>query len=569
MSQRPKRYTITAALPYANGPIHLGHLAGVYIPADIYARYLRLQNRDVVFICGSDEHGVPVTIRAKKEGVKPQVIVDRYHNLIQESFINFGISFDHYSRTSGSIHHQTASDFFKHLEVNDQFIEKVTQQLYDPEANQFLADRFVIGTCPKCGNTESYGDQCEQCGTSHNATDLIDPKSRLSGSAPILKQTKHWFLPLDQHHDWLGQWILKDHKSDWKPNVYGQCKSWIEDGLRPRAVTRDLDWGIPVPVDNADGKVLYVWFDAPIGYISATKEWGEKTNTDWEPYWKNRDTKLVHFIGKDNIVFHCIIFPSMLKAHGAYILPNNVPANEFLNLEGEKISTSRNWAVWLHEYLVDFPEQQDALRYALTANAPETKDNDFTWADFQARNNNELVAIFGNFINRVTVLTQKYYQGVIPKSGVLSNSDLAVLDKIKTYPGVIGDSLERYRFREAQIELMNIARLGNKYLADNEPWKLVKTSPERTATIIQVALQIAAALAILSEPFLPFTAFKLQSTLRLNRLFKSLSWEVISGKNQYLPQGHEIEKSPLLFRKIEDSEIEIQRQKLEQTKIKK
>ena len=553
-------------MPYANGPVHLGHLAGVYIPADIYARYLRLQNRDVVFICGSDEHGVPITLKAKKEGVDPQVVVDRYHEVIQQSFLDFGISFDHYSRTSGTMHHQTASDFFKQLEDNGQFVEQVTEQLYDPEANQFLADRFVTGTCPKCGNTESYGDQCEQCGTSHNATDLIDPKSSLSGSAPVLKQTKHWFLPLDQHEQWLKDWILKDHKSDWKTNVYGQCKSWIDDGLRPRAVTRDLDWGIPVPVKNAEGKVLYVWFDAPIGYLSATKEWAEKNNTDWTPYWQDPETKLVHFIGKDNIVFHCIIFPSMLKAHGDFILPDNVPANEFLNLEGDKISTSRNWAVWLHEYLKEFPGQQDVLRYALTANAPETKDNDFTWADFQARNNNELVAIFGNFINRVTVLTQKYYQGVVPGSGELLDEDRAVLSQLNAHPDVIADSLERYRFREAQMALINVARLGNKYLADAEPWKLIKSDPERTANIMNVALQIAAALAVLSEPFLPFTAAKLKSTLGLNHLDKPLSWTAISNNSIYLPQGHKIEQSPLLFRKIEDQEMDLQRQKLEKTK---
>ena len=566
MNPSPKRYTITAALPYANGPVHLGHLAGVYIPADIYARYLRLQNRDVVFVCGSDEHGVPITLKAKKEGVDPQVVVDRYHEVIQQSFLDFGISFDHYSRTSGTMHHQTASDFFKQLEENGQFVEQVTEQLYDPEANQFLADRFVTGTCPKCGNTESYGDQCEQCGTSHNATDLIDPKSSLSGSAPVLKQTKHWFLPLNQHEQWLKDWILKDHKSDWKSNVYGQCKSWIDDGLRPRAVTRDLDWGIPVPVKNAEGKVLYVWFDAPIGYLSATKEWAEKNNRDWTPYWQDPETKLVHFIGKDNIVFHCIIFPSMLKAHGDFILPDNVPANEFLNLEGDKISTSRNWAVWLHEYLKEFPGQQDVLRYTLTANAPETKDNDFTWADFQARNNNELVAIFGNFINRVTVLTQKYYQGVVPDSGELLDEDKAVLNQLNAHPDVIADSLERYRFREAQMTLINVARLGNKYLADAEPWKLIKSDPERTATIMNVALQIAAALAVLSEPFLPFTAAKLKSILGLNHLDKPLSWTVISNNSTYLPQGHKIEQSPLLFRKIEDQEMDLQRQKLEKTK---
>lgn len=567
MNKTPKRYTITAALPYANGPVHLGHLAGVYVPADIYTRYLRLQGRDVVFICGSDEHGVPITIKAKKEGVTPQAVVDRYHEIIKKSFLEFGISFDNYSRTSAPIHHETAADFFKDLYENDQFVEETTEQLFDAEAEQFLADRFVIGTCPKCGNTESYGDQCEQCGTSHNATDLINPKSTLSGSTPVRKQTKHWFLPLDQHQEWLKQWILKDHKSDWKPNVYGQCKSWIDDGLRPRAVTRDLDWGIPVPVKNAQGKVLYVWFDAPIGYISATKEWAQNTGANWAPYWQDKDTKLVHFIGKDNIVFHCIIFPSMLKAHGDYILPENVPANEFLNLEGDKISTSRNWAVWLHEYLLDFPGQQDVLRYALTANAPETKDNDFTWADFQARNNNELVAIFGNFINRVSVLTHKYYNGSVPKPNSFLEEDLSVLNQLKAYPGVISDSIERYRFREAQSELMNVARVGNKYLADAEPWKLIKTDPERTATIMYVALQISGALAVLSEPFLPFTSAKLNESLGLNALDKPLSWQQIASSVNYIPQGHIIGQSPLLFRKIEDEEIELQRNKLTQTKL--
>lgn len=567
MKQTPKRYTITAALPYANGPVHLGHLAGVYIPADIYTRYLRLQGRDVVFICGSDEHGVPITIKAKKEGVTPQVVVDRYHEIIKKSFSDFGISFDNYSRTSAPIHHQTASDFFKDLYNKGEFVEETTEQLFDAEAQQFLADRFVVGTCPKCGNTESYGDQCEQCGTSHNATDLISPKSTLSGSTPVRKQTKHWFLPLDQHEEWLKDWILTQHKSDWKPNVFGQCKSWIDDGLRPRAVTRDLDWGIPVPVDKAEGKVLYVWFDAPIGYISATKEWAQNNGVDWAPYWQDEQTKLVHFIGKDNIVFHCIIFPSMLKAHGGYILPDNVPANEFLNLEGDKISTSRNWAVWLHEYLLDFPDQQDVLRYVLTANAPETKDNDFTWADFQARNNNELVAIFGNFINRVTVLTHKYYKGETPTPNALLAEDQLVLDQLKAYPKVIGDSLERYRFREAQSELMNVARVGNKYLADAEPWKLIKSDPERTATIMYIALQIASALAVLSEPFLPFTSKKLKQSLGLDSLPSQLNWAQIAEASTYLPQGHIIAQSPLLFRKIEDEEMELQRNKLAQTKM--
>ncbi|MAM22374.1 MAG: methionine--tRNA ligase [Croceibacter sp.] len=564
----PKRYTITAALPYTNGPIHIGHLAGVYVPADIYARYQRMQGEDVLFVCGSDEHGVPITIKAKKEGVTPQDVVDKYHTIIKKSFEDFGISFDNYSRTSAKIHHDTASEFFENLYKNDKFIEEVTEQLYDPEANQFLADRFVVGTCPKCGNEESYGDQCESCGTSHNATDLINPKSAISGAKPILKETKHWFLPLDQYEDYLKDWILKDHKKDWKTNVYGQCKSWIDDGLRPRAVTRDLDWGIPVPVKGADGKVLYVWFDAPIGYISATKEWAQAKGKDWEPYWKNEDTKLLHFIGKDNIVFHCIIFPSMLKAEGSYIMPDNVPANEFLNLEGNKLSTSKNWAVWLHEYLEDFPGQQDVLRYALTANAPETKDNDFTWADFQARNNNELVAVFGNFINRVVVLTNKYYGGDVPQPSTYSEIDEQTLTELKTYPDVIASSLERYRFREAQKLLMDVARLGNKYLADEEPWKTAKTDAERTKTVMYVALQIAAALATLSEPFLPFTSNKLKDILNLTSQdsAEKNSWNDISSKNALLPAGHQINKAELLFSKIEDEHIQIQLDKLEASK---
>lgn len=564
----PKRYTITAALPYTNGPIHIGHLAGVYVPADIYARYQRMQGEDVLFVCGSDEHGVPITIKAKKEGVTPQDVVDKYHTIIKKSFEDFGISFDNYSRTSAKIHHDTASEFFENLYKNDKFIEEVTEQLYDPGANQFLADRFVVGTCPKCGNEESYGDQCESCGTSHNATDLINPKSAISGAKPILKETKHWFLPLDQYEDYLKDWILKDHKKDWKTNVYGQCKSWIDDGLRPRAVTRDLDWGIPVPVKGADGKVLYVWFDAPIGYISATKEWAQAKGKDWEPYWKNEDTKLLHFIGKDNIVFHCIIFPSMLKAEGSYIMPDNVPANEFLNLEGNKLSTSKNWAVWLHEYLEDFPGQQDVLRYALTANAPETKDNDFTWADFQARNNNELVAVFGNFINRVVVLTNKYYGGDVPEPSTYSEIDEQTLTELKTYPDVIASSLERYRFREAQKLLMDVARLGNKYLADEEPWKTAKTDAERTKTVMYVALQIAAALATLSEPFLPFTSNKLKDILNLTSQdsAEKNSWNDISSKNALLPAGHQINKAELLFSKIEDEHIQKQLDKLEASK---
>lgn len=561
-----KRYTITAALPYTNGPIHIGHLAGVYVPADIYARYKRLTGNDVAFICGSDEHGVPITIKAKNEGVTPQEIVNRYHKIIKDSFEEFGISFDNYSRTSAKIHHDTASEFFKTLYDKNEFVEEVTEQLYDEEAKQFLADRFVIGTCPKCGNEESYGDQCEKCGTSHNATDLINPKSAITGNTPTLKETKHWFLPLNKHENFLREWILKGHKKDWKPNVYGQVKSWIDDGLRPRAVTRDLDWGIPVPVEGGEGKVLYVWFDAPIGYISSTKEWAERVGKDWEPYWKDEDTKLVHFIGKDNIVFHCIIFPSMLKAEGSYILPDNVPANEFLNLEGNKLSTSKNWAVWLPDYLKDFPEKQDVLRYTLTANAPETKDNDFTWKDFQARNNNELVAIFGNFINRVVVLTNKYYDGVVPTPSTFTAIDEDTLAAVKAYPAVIESSLERYRFREASQELMNLARLGNKYLADEEPWKLVKTDEARTQTIMYVALQIASALATLSEPFLPFTSTKLKNILCHAELVEAQTWSDISTKDVLLPANHKIGKSELLFNKIEDSEIQAQLDKLEASK---
>ncbi|WP_104734897.1 methionine--tRNA ligase [Hanstruepera ponticola] len=562
-----KRYTITAALPYTNGPIHIGHLAGVYVPADIYARYQRLIGNDVAFICGSDEHGVPITIKAKKEGVSPQDIVDKYHAIIKKSFVDFGITFDNYSRTSAKIHHDTAQEFFKTLYDNGEFIEEVTEQLYDEEANQFLADRFVIGTCPKCGNEEAYGDQCENCGSSLNATDLINPKSAITGNVPTLKQTKHWFLPLDKHEAFLKEWILKGHKKDWKPNVYGQVKSWIDDGLRPRAVTRDLDWGIPVPVEGADGKVLYVWFDAPIGYISATKEWAERVGKDWIPYWKDENTKLVHFIGKDNIVFHCIIFPSMLKAEGTYILPDNVPANEFLNLEGNKLSTSKNWAVWLPDYLEDFPNQQDILRYALTANAPETKDNDFTWADFQARNNNELVAIFGNFINRVIVLTNKYYDGIIPEHSEFNNVDEETLAAVKAFPAVIASSIERYRFREASQELMNLARLGNKYLADEEPWKVIKEDEVRTKTIMYVALQIASALATLSEPFLPFTSAKLKTILCHSELDSESTWSDVSSKNILIPSGHQIGKAELLFSKIEDKTMQAQLDKLEASKL--
>ena len=559
-----KRYTITAALPYTNGPIHIGHLAGVYVPADIFARYQRLKNNDVAFICGSDEHGVAISIKAKKEGTTPQAIIDKYHAIIKQSFADFGISFDNYSRTSAPIHHQTASDFFKKLYEQGDFIEEISEQLYDEEAHQFLADRFVIGTCPKCGNPEAYGDQCERCGSSLNATDLIDPKSSITGSKPTLKATKHWFLPLNRYQEFLEKWILEGHKSDWKPNVYGQVKSWLDDELKPRAVTRDLDWGIPVPVEGAEGKVLYVWFDAPIGYISSTKEWAEREGKDWRPYWQDKNTELVHFIGKDNIVFHCIIFPAMLKAEGSYILPTNVPANEFLNLEGNKLSTSKNWAVWLHEYLQDFPNQQDVLRYALTANAPETKDNDFTWKDFQARNNNELVAIFGNFINRVAVLTQKYYEGVIPAAGEFNDIDTETLRQITELTEKIEQSLERYRFREAQQELMNMARLGNKYLADEEPWKLIKTDPERVKTVMYVALQIATALAVASEPFLPFTSEKLKRMLQLG----AITWENLkTNATELLKAGHRIGTAELLFEKIEDVAIEKQLQRLENTKL--
>ena len=558
-----KRYTITAALPYTNGPIHIGHLAGVYVPADIFARYQRLKNNEVAFICGSDEHGVAISIKAKKEHTTPQAIIDKYHAIIKQSFADFGISFDNYSRTSLPIHHQTASDFFRKLYEQGDFIEEISEQLYDEEAHQFLADRFVIGTCPKCGNPEAYGDQCERCGSSLNATDLIDPKSSITGSKPTLKATKHWFLPLNRYQEFLEKWILEGHKNDWKPNVYGQVKSWLDDELKPRAVTRDLDWGIPVPVDGAEGKVLYVWFDAPIGYISSTKEWAERVGKDWRPFWQDKDTELVHFIGKDNIVFHCIIFPAMLKAEGSYILPTNVPANEFLNLEGNKLSTSKNWAVWLHEYLQDFPNQQDVLRYALTANAPETKDNDFTWKDFQARNNNELVAIFGNFINRVAVLTQKYYEGEVPAAGALNATDSETLQQLSELTQKIEQSLERYRFREAQQELMNIARLGNKYLADEEPWKLIKTDVERVKTIMYVALQVATALAITSEPFLPFTSEKLKNILQLG----TTAWEQVKqNPTALLPTGHKIGVATLLFEKIEDAAIAKQLERLEKTK---
>ncbi|MGB2312276.1 MAG: methionine--tRNA ligase [Flavobacteriaceae bacterium] len=557
MSSQPKRYTVTAALPYTNGPIHIGHLAGVYVPADIYTRYLRLIKKDVAFICGSDEHGVAIAIKAKKEGKTPQEVIDHYDQIIRKAFDRFGISFDNYSRTSRAVHHQTAGEIFKQLDEQGQFLVKETEQLYDPEAKAFLADRFVTGTCPVCQNTEAYGDQCESCGSSLNATDLIKPKSTLSGSVPEFKKTKHWFLPLDHHEKFIKEWILKGHKEDWKPNVYGQVKSWVDNGLQARAVTRDLDWGIPVPVEGGAGKVLYVWFDAPIGYISSTKEWAQKKGIDWEPYWKSEDTQLVHFIGKDNIVFHCIIFPIILKNTGTYILPENVPANEFLNLEGNKISTSKNWAVWLHEYLEDFPNKQDVLRYVLTANAPETKDNDFTWKEFQARNNSELVAIFGNFINRVMVLTQKYYDGKVPSMGELNEADQAALTKMKEFPSLMEKEIEHYHFRAYSQEVMNLARLGNKYLAEQEPWKLIKTDPKRVETIMFTALQIAAGLSILSEPLLPFTAQKLKKMLLLKA-----SWKDVIGDQPLLANGHLLSQSELLFEKIEDEDIEKQLQKL-------
>jgi len=563
MSDSKKRYTLTAALPYTNGPIHIGHLAGVYVPADIFARYKRLQGHDVAFICGSDEHGVAISMKARKEGITPKEVIDTYDAIIRNSFEDFGISFDNYSRTSRDIHHKTAQDFFTKLYEQNDFIEETSEQLFDAEANMFLADRFVTGTCPKCQNPEAYGDQCEKCGSSLNATDLINPKSTLSGATPSLKSTTHWYLPLDKSEAFLRKWILEDHKEDWKSNVYGQCKSWIDDGLRPRAVTRDLDWGIKVPLESADGKVLYVWFEAPIGYISSTKEWADKKGIDWEPYWKDENTSLIHFIGKDNIVFHCIIFPALLKAHGDYILPENVPANEFLNLEGQKLSTSKNWAVWLHEYLEDFEGMQDALRYVLTINAPETKDNDFTWDDFQARVNNELVSVYGNFINRVVVLSQKYYDGIVPEAGPLSDEDKQVLQQLQEAPSAIEKSLDRYRFREAAGLLMGVARLGNKYLADHEPWKLTKSDPERVKTIMNVALQLTAGLAYLSEPFLPFSTEKLKKMLNLKTIENP--FEHLKSTSVLLSAGQKLGTSELLFRKIEDAEIQNQLDKLTST----
>ncbi len=552
-----KRYTVTTALPYANGPVHIGHLAGVYVPADIYVRYLRAKGEDVILIGGSDEHGVPITIKARNESVTPQDIVDKYHGIIKESFQEFGISFDVYSRTSSEMHHKTASDFFKKLYEKGDFIEKTSEQYFDEENKMFLADRYITGTCPHCSYEKAYGDQCESCGTSLSATDLIKPKSAISGNVPVMKETKHWYLPLNQYEPWLKEWIIEGHKKDWRPNVYGQCKSWIDSGLHPRAVTRDLDWGVKVPVKDAENKVLYVWFDAPIGYISATKE----LTPDWEKYWKSKDSKLVHFIGKDNIVFHCIIFPAMLKAEGSYILPENVPANEFLNLEGDKISTSRNWAVWLHEYLVDFPGKQDVLRYVLTANAPETKDNDFTWKDFQTRNNSELVAILGNFVNRALVLSKKYYNGVVPERGETTDFDNEVLQAIKAFPEKVSKQLDNYHFREALRETMNLARLGNKYLADTEPWKVVKTDEERVKTIMNIALQIVANLSIIADPFLPFSMEKLRKMINMEQL----PWDK-SGDTELLKAGHQMNKPALLFEQIDDKAIETQVQRLLDTK---
>lgn len=556
-----KRHTITAALPYANGPVHIGHLAGVYVPADIYARYLRSKGEDVAFICGSDEHGMAITMRARKEGVAPQAIVDKYHGMIKESFSQLGISFDIYSRTSNQVHHETAQEFFKALYQKGKFEERVSEQYFDEEANQFLADRYITGTCPRCSHPSAYGDQCENCGSTLNPTDLINPKSTISGNSPIMKETKHWYLPLQDYEKWLTEWIIEGHKEDWKSNVWGQCKSWIDSGLQARAMTRDLDWGIKVPLEGADGKVLYVWFDAPIGYVSATKEWAEANGKDWKPYWQSDDTKLVHFIGKDNIVFHCIIFPAILKAHGDYILPDNVPANEFLNLEGNKISTSRNWAVWLHEYLEELPEKQDVLRYTLCANAPESKDNDFTWKDFQTRNNSELVAILGNFVNRAVVLTHKYFDGKVPARAELFDIDNEAIETLRTMPNRIGTAIERYRFREGLAEMMELARQGNKYLAETEPWKLIKTDPERVGTILNIALQIAANISIVAEPFIPFSAEKLRKSLN----FEELKW-ADAGNPDLLAAGHQIEQAQLLFEKIEDSTIEAQIQKLENTK---
>jgi len=557
-----KRKMITAALPYANGPVHIGHLAGVYIPADVYARFQRNTGQEVAFICGSDEHGIPITIRAKKEGITPQDVVDKYHEIIKKSFADLGISFDEYSRTTSKKHYEVSQEFFLNLYNKGKFEEEISEQFFDEQAGEFLADRYIVGTCPKCSNENAYGDQCEKCGSTLSPTELINPKSMLSGNTPVLKETKNWYLPLNEYENFLNEWIIKGHQDDWKPNVYGQVKSWLNDGLKPRAMTRDLNWGVPVPLPNAEGKVLYVWFDAPIGYISFTQEWAEKNGKNWKDFWQNEETDLIHFIGKDNIVFHCIIFPSMMKAHGDYIMPKNVPAFEFLNLENDKISTSRNWAVWAHEYVEDFPDQQDALRYALLSSAPETKDNNFTWKDFQTKNNSELVGIFGNFINRVTVLTQKYYNGIVPQPNEFEQVDKDLFHEMQQIPEKIGKNLDEFRFRDALTEMMNLARLGNKYLADEEPWKVIKDNPERVKTQMFCALQVAGALAYLCEPFLPFTSQKMKSGLNLG----NKNWyEVLNTPP--IPTGHQINEMPLLFSKIEDDVIEAQIKKLENTKI--
>ena len=562
--QEPKRYLITAALPYANGPLHIGHIAGAYLPADVYVRYLRLKGKDVAFICGSDEHGVPITLRARKEGVSPQEIVDRYHEINKKGFQDLGIDFDMYHRTSDTLHHQTASDFFRKLYDQGEFVEKEEEQFYDEKEQQYLADRYIVGTCPKCNYENAYGDQCEQCGASLSPKELINPQSALSGNNPVLKKTKHWYLPLDKYQEeWLEEWI-DSHQNDWKANVYGQCKSWLTQGLKPRAVTRDLEWGVPVPVEGTEGKVLYVWFDAPIGYISATKAWAEEQGKDWEKYWKDEETSLIHFIGKDNIVFHCLIFPSMLKAHGDYILPDNVPANEFLNLEGNKLSTSRNWAVWVNEFVEDFPDKIDVLRYTICANFPEQKDNDFTWNDFQNRNNNELVAVMGNFVNRALVLTKKYFDKKVPAVGELSDYDKEILEKAAQIKVDLEDRIEKYKFREAVKIAMDMGRLGNKYLADTEPWSLYKEDPERVGTILNISLQITASLSILIEPFLPFTAEKLRDFLNIDKL----NWE-LAGKGDILQPGHEVKKPKHLFQKIEDDVVAKQVEKLKEAKKKK
>ena len=557
-----KRKMITAALPYANGPVHIGHLSGVYIPADVYARFQRNTGQEIAFICGSDEHGIPITIRAKKEGITPQDVVDKYHEIIKKSFADLGISFDEYSRTTSKKHYEVSQEFFLNLYNKGKFEEEISEQFFDEQAGEFLADRYIVGTCPKCSNENAYGDQCEKCGSTLSPTELINPKSMLSGNTPVLKETKNWYLPLNEYENFLNEWIIKGHQDDWKPNVYGQVKSWLNDGLKPRAMTRDLNWGVPVPLPNAEGKVLYVWFDAPIGYISFTQEWAEKNGKNWKDFWQNEETDLIHFIGKDNIVFHCIIFPSMMKAHGDYIMPKNVPAFEFLNLENDKISTSRNWAVWAHEYVEDFPDQQDALRYALLSSAPETKDNNFTWKDFQTKNNSELVGIFGNFINRVTVLTQKYYNGIVPQPNEFEQVDKDLFHEMQQIPEKIGKNLDEFRFRDALTEMMNLARLGNKYLADEEPWKVIKDNPERVKTQMFCALQVAGALAYLCEPFLPFTSQKMKSGLNLG----NKNWyEVLNTPP--IPTGHQINEMPLLFSKIEDDVIEAQIKKLENTKI--